>query len=77
MGLVCIIWVCILWPVVIAVIYFLDDSKKNHEHPINFYVFCEIYEQEAEHADSLKHYHKEGKANADYQQWVLLEDVKE
>ena len=63
---------CILWLVVIAV-----NKKINHEHPINFYVFCEIDEQEAEHADSLKHYHKEGKANADYQQWVLLEEVKE
>ena len=46
-----------------------------NKHPINFYIFYEIDEQEAEHAESLKNYHKEGTGTADYQHWALLEEV--
>ena len=52
-------------------------KKKINKHPINFYIFYEIDEQGAEHAYSLKNYHKEGQGNADYQYWVLLQEVKE
>ena len=48
-----------------------------NKHPINFQIFYEIDEQEAEHAESLKNYHKEGTGNADDQHGVLLEEVKE
>jgi hypothetical protein len=48
------------------------------KHPINSYIFYESDEQEAEHAEPLKtNYHKEGTGNADFQHWVLLEEVKE
>jgi hypothetical protein len=42
---------------------------------INFYVLCEIDEQEAAHALSLKNYHKDGTGDADYHHWVLLGEV--
>jgi hypothetical protein len=49
-----------------------------NKHPIYFYTFYEIDEQEAEHSESLKtNYHKEGTGNADFQHCVLLEEVKE
>ncbi len=51
--------------------------KMVNEHPINFKIFYESDEQEAEHAESLKNYHKEGTGNADDQHGVLLEEVKE
>ena len=44
--------------------------KKQH---IDFYVFCEIDEQESERPLSLNNYHKEGTGDADHQHWVLLE----
>ena len=47
------------------------------DHTINFFDFYEIDEQEAEHVLSLKNYHKEGTGNADYQHWLLLEELKE
>ncbi len=38
--------------------------KMVNKHSINFYILYEIDEQEAEHAESLKNYHKEGTGNA-------------
>jgi hypothetical protein len=38
--------------------------KMVNKHSINFYILYEIGEQEAEHAESLKNYHKEGTGNA-------------
>jgi hypothetical protein len=46
-----------------------------NKHPINFYIFYEIDEQEAEHAEPLKNQLQKG--NADFQHWFLLEEVKE
>jgi len=45
------------------------------DQTIDFSVIHEIDEQEAEHALSLNNYHKEGTGNANYQYWVLLEEV--
>ena len=49
-----------------------DARRKVRSQPINFSIFYEIDEQEAEHALSLNNYHKEDTGNTHNQDWVLL-----
>ena len=51
-----------------------NARRKVRIQLIDFYVFYEIGQQEAEHALSLNNYHKAGTGEAAYQQWVLLEE---
>ncbi len=49
-----------------------------NKHPINFYIFYEIDELYKSMLNPSKtNYHKEGTGNADFQHFVLLEEVKE
>ena len=55
----------------------LDSRRKVNKITVNFRVFYEVDEQEAEHTLSLNNYHQEGNGDAPYHHWVLLEEVKE
>jgi hypothetical protein len=52
----------------------MNSRRKVRNQLINFYVFYEVGQQEAEHALSLNNYHKAGTGDAAYQHWVLLEE---
>ena len=54
-----------------------DSRRKVNKQTVNFRVFCEVDEEEAENALSLNNYHQHGDGDAPYHQWVLLDEVKE